>query len=111
MRETIAHVLQWLAQRTHWISISAISSAMGIWAGIRAYVHQRIDGKIMRAIHRRNGGSMTTWKIASEIQASVSKTESRLFDLLDRGKVSHNSNSSSGEGYWGPPNPPFRRRG
>jgi hypothetical protein len=108
MRETIAHVLRWLAQRRHLISISAISSAMGIWAAINAYIHKRMDRKIMRAIYRRNGGSVTTYDIAKEIETSVGKIEARLFDLLDRGKVSRSTNNFEGKSYWCPPEQPRR---
>lgn len=112
MRETIAHVLQLAWKYRTYVSIGAISSAMGIWAAINAYIHKRIDGKIMRAIHRSNGGSLTTWEIANQIEKSVSKTEARLFDLLDRDKVSRNTNNVEGESYWGPPEQnAFRRRG
>lgn len=96
--ESIAHTV-WSFFVQHVACIS-VTTAMGIWTALNTWRHSRIDGKIMRAIHE-TGMPLRADAIGQRIHARTAKVESRLWDLLDREKVSQNT--ATGVRLWGAP--------
>jgi hypothetical protein len=94
MQSIAQQVAHFFAQH---IACISVTTAMAIWTALNTWWHKRIDGQIMRVVN--TNPPLSTYKISTLIETRVSKTESRLWDLMDRGKVSENT--ATGERLWG----------
>jgi hypothetical protein len=103
--ETISHAaacsLHWLWQHKACISLGGIATLVGLYGTITSYLHRKIDGKIMRVL--RLSIPLTSDEISANIGGTPAKTESRLWDLLDRDKIRLDQTSVDGKTRWGMP--------
>src|SRR5271155_5731522 len=105
--DTITRALKWLWDH------KALSGAIGAGGfGLSLYTYltgkwnRALDLQILKAVQLN--GPMIAEEISGRVGKSLPITESRLWDLLEREKITHNNNNAKYKSYWGPVVSPLR---
>lgn len=76
------------------------SSLIGSYVYLTERRNRNFDLRIIRTV--QENGPMVSEEISGRVGKSLQKTESRLWDLYERQRVTHSNNNARHKSYWGP---------